>query len=723
MKKVFIIAVSTLIVIQLCISQNQHSSYPSTQVIPEVNTYHGVQIVDSYQWLENTESGEVIDWMNKQEKAFEDYLQPTEIKPIKASIERLENTGISFSVPQNAGDKYFYTVSQPDRDHSMIYVQNRLGADGELLLDMNEELKPGETFGGFSVCPNAHFMVVRIRNNQDTYGKLRVFYIDEKRWFDEDVEGTTSANVAWTYQNGFYYIHYGNTDKLNRDLERPRPSIRFHKVNSDQSSDLNIIKSKGGENEPIQLFTIHSSQDHHHLVVKSSQGQSNRNKLLLVDASTHNIVHLVSHDSYMFNFVGNKEDEFFFYTNHQAPNGMVISINKNQPEEKYWKTMVKEQTEVLAGGSTAGGNAMNFVNDRFVLLYREGTQTQIRLFDSNGNELKNIPVETGWIGSGLVGRNQGRHVWYTLNTFLSPSNVYILDVNSGETEVYFDRGLPIDRTDYVVQNTYYTSFDGTNVPIYICHKKGLVKDGSHPIFMYGYGFGGWVATPWYQPHILTFIEMGGIYVLPGVRGGGEFGDAWRDAGIRLNRQNAINDYIAAGEYLIKEGYTDYGKLVANGWSASGSLAAAASMQRPDLFGAAMIGIPSLDMLRYEEFTAFKGWTSGYGSVSIKDEFLNLYNWSPYHNIKSNSCYPPMIVTVGEKDKVTPPQHGYKFVAAMQAHQPCERPVYLKIVRGGGHGFGVSREQTLQTQSEEMAFLAKVLNMDVDRLKSASYSTK
>ena len=286
--------------------------------------------------------------------------------------------------------------------------------------------------------------------------------------------------------------------------------------------------------------------------------------------------------------------------------------------------------------------------------------------------------------------------------------------------MFFDRGLPIDREDYIVNNTYYESFDGTKVPIYICHKKDLKLDGSNPVFMYGYGFGGWVATPWYQPQLLTFIEMGGIYVLPGVRGGGEFGDAWREAGVKLNRQNAISDYIAAAEFLIENKYSSPGKFVANGWSASGSLAAAVTMQRPDLFGAAMIGIPSLDMLRYEEFTAFKGWTSGYGSVANKEEFLNLYNWSPYHNIKTSTCYPPMLVTVGEKDQTTPPQHGYKFIAAMQAQQKkCDRPALLKIVWGGAHGFGTSNEQTLETQTQEMAFLVKTLGLEVKKLKDVS----
>ena len=463
------------------------------------------------------------------------------------------------------------------------------------------------------------------------------------------------------------------------------------------------------------IFRIASAHDHEQVVIRTFEGRSDRNAVFIVDQDQR-VLPMVPHDKYMLNYVGSKNDQFYFYSNEQAPNGKIISIDKNAPAENNWKTIIPEMKETLAGGSTAGGNAMNLIGDHFTLLYREGTQSMIRTFTIDGQKKHEFKLETGWIGSGLVGMPAGNEAWFSLNTFLSPSNIYRIDLKTGKIQQHFNRKLPIDREDYVTRNTYYTSFDGTKVPIFICHKRDLKTNGQNPAFLYGYGFGGWVATPWYQPHLLTFLEMGGVYALPGVRGGGEFGDAWKAAGILLNRQNAIDDYIAASEFLIEEGYTSAGKMIANGWSASGSLAAAVTMQRPDLYGAAMIGIPSLDMLRYEQFTAFKGWTRGYGSVAVKEEFMNLWKWSPYHNIKSNTCYPPMIVTVGEKDQVTPPQHGYKFVAAMQEHQSdCEGRIVLKIVRGGGHGFGTNSEQTLITQSQEMTFLSQVLKLDLTKL--------
>ena len=692
----------------------QTPSYPETRCVQQIDDYHGVKISDPYRWLEDTDSEEVQAWMKEQDKALKNFLdQDAAAAILQNSIQRFGKTGDNYSVPQIGGDYYFYTIGKPSLDHALIYSQNGREGTPRLLLDMNKELEEGEHFGGFSVCPNGRFITIRTRQGQERYGKLRIYNVEEENWSGEILTGTTTARVAWTYSNGFYYLYYGESAALNEEKIAPHSQIKYHRIKSRQSKDLLVMEASKNKDEPVLLYTINSSHDYQHLIVKTRQGRGDKNKLYAVSVQDHKIFPLVETADHMFNYVGSKGSRFFFYTNQAAPNGKVIAIEKEAAGQDHWQIIIPEQKETLAGGSTAGGNAMNLIGDRFTLLYREGTQTEIRVFDLDGQFRYSVPLETGWIGSGLVGVPDGNEVWFSLNTFLSPSNIYRMDLKTGNSEVFFDRGLPLQREDYIVENTYYRSFDGTKVPIYICYKKQLKRDGSNPVFMYGYGFGGWVATPWYQPQLLTFLEMGGIYVLPGVRGGGEFGDAWRDAGVKLNRQNAISDYISAAEYLVEQGYTSPGKIAANGWSASGSLAAAVALQRPDLFGAAMIGIPSLDMLRYEKFTAFKGWTSGYGSPDVQEEFLNLYRWSPYHNIKSNTCYPAMLVTVGEKDPTTPPEHGYKFIAALQAQQAaCPQPALLKIVWGGGHGFGVTSEQVEETQTQELSFLVKVLGMDV-----------
>ncbi len=717
MKRSISCFVTVLLSICSFICSGQKMQYPPTKMVEQTDLYHGIQISDPYRWLEDVNTPDVQQWMKAQDETLQRYLSDVdELTSIEHTIRTMGKTGTNYRTPFQRDGYYYYALWRQDFDHAFLYRQGGLDGSPELLLDMNKELDEQHHYNHFSICPKGKYLAIHIRPEQHRYGKLRLFDVEQNEWLSDSIDGTTSAGVAWTDKGGFYYIDYGRSEHLNKQSEAPRSTIKFHSIGTATDKDPTLLSAPENGDGPLLLYSIGSSDDYRHLVVKTRQGRGDKNKLILFETHNSTRIDLAPTAEYMYNFVGSKGDRFYFYTNKGAPNGKLIAIDKSRPAPAQWKTIVTEQKESLAGGSTAGGNAMNLIGDRFVLVYREGTQTQIKVFGLDGSFLFSTPLETGWIGSGMVGNPDGDEAWFTLNGFLSPSSVYRLDLKTRDCRVFFDRGLPIDRADYAVSNTYYTSFDGTKVPIYICHKKGLKMDGSNPVYIYGYGFGGWVATPWYQPHLLTFLEMGGIYVLPGVRGGGEFGDQWRDAGIRLNRQNAIDDYIAAAKYLIEKQYTSAGKIVANGWSASGSLAAAVTIQRPDLFGAAMIGIPSLDLLRYEKFTPFKGWTRGYGSPDDPEEFLNLYRWSPYHNLRSNTCYPPMLVTVGEEDPTTPPQHGYKFVAALQAQQRfCESPALLKIVWGAGHRFGTSSEHTRQTQAQELAFLVKVLGLDTGRL--------
>ena len=697
---------------------SQSYTYPETKTESKKDEYFGITIEDSYQWLENISAEEVENWKLSQDKFLQSYLSDVKsLNLISELIDALGETGNSYSIPQKGGSLYYYDVSEPDLEHDKVYQARSLSGQRKLILDMNKELEVGYDFNTFSASPDGKSLVFSISKEESNYGELWIYDLDKKKWA-EKIDGTRGANVAWTNYGGFYFIYYGESERLATKEILPIPEIRYHTLFTDSSKDITVLERPEGSN---MLFRLVSGHDGKHAVISTLDGRSDRNMVYLADATnSHKLYPLVPDDKYFLNYIGSHKDNFYFFSNKNASKGKVISINKNENAESRWKTIIPEMKETLAGGSTAGGNAMNLIGEKFVLLYREGTKTMVRIFSLEGEVQHEIPLETGWIGSGLVGVPNGDEAYLSLNTFLTPSSVIRIDLDTGKLSEPFDRELPINADDYISKNSYYTSHDGTKVPIYIAHKKGLKLDGSNPVFMYAYGFGGWVATPWYQSHLLAFLELGGIYVLPGVRGGGEFGNEWKEDGILLNRQNAINDYIAAGEYLIDQGYTSSGKIVANGWSASGSLAAAAVMQRPDLYGAAVIGIPYLDMLRYEEFSSFKGWNRSYGSVEDKAEFLNLYNWSPYHNIKKGTCYPPMIVTVGEKDQTAPPQHGYKFVAAMQEHQQnCSDPTLLKIVWGEGHGFGTTSEQSLETYSQEIAFLTKVLGLDTRKLKKMS----
>ncbi len=708
MKKIIVFVFSLCFAFSL---NSQALVYPHAKKEKKVIDYHGVKIADDYIWMEDLKNPELQEWMGKQDKLLQSYVRnEPEWSKIKNRIHELGKTGSSYSTPFLAGDTYYFQKSYPGIQHSLIYAKKGLAGEPYKVLDPNEfYTKKSDNLNGYSYSPDGRYAVFFERNGQVGWGNLRIFDLKNKTLKEEVITGVRGNQSIWTYdKEGFYYTCFGSTQDLLERKASPVPVIKYHKIGQSGKEDENIFPAEPKANV---FYGLAMSKDGNKLVVEVRVGRSDRNDVILIDTKSQKTQSLVQKNEHLLRYVGNSGDNYFFYTNKNAPNGKIVSLNIRQSASNKWKEIIPEQEQILAGGSTAGGNAMNMIGNQFVLLYRYATHQYLKIYDLKGKKQHEIELETGWIGSGIVGQATEDHAWFTLNTFLDPTSVFGVNLKTGKQSLFLKNERPIDPADYVTRNTYYTSKDGSKVPIYIAHKKGIKMNGEHPIFMYGYGFGGWVAVPWYQAHMMAWLEMGGIYVLPGVRGGGEFGDAWKEAGIKLKRQNAIDDYIAAAEFLISEGYTSAGKIVANGWSASGSLAAASTMQRPDLFGAALIGIPSLDLLRYEEYTQFKGWTGGYGSSSIKEEFQTLYNWSPYHNIKENTCYPPMLVTVGEVDPTTPPQHGYKFVAAMQDHQAqCENPALLKIVWGGGHGFGTDRESSEKTYADELTFLAKVLKI-------------
>ncbi len=320
----------------------------------------------------------------------------------------------------------------------------------------------------------------------------------------------------------------------------------------------------------------------------------------------------------------------------------------------------------------------------------------------------------GSIWGGFSGTQIGHEVFYQFLGLTDPSSIHRLDLKTGKTTIFRRSQLGFNPDSFVTKQVFYRSKDGTRIPMFISHKQGMHPDGNNPAFIYGYGAFGWSSFLWYQPHLMVWMELGGIYAQPSIRGGGEYGEAWHQAGTKRDKQNAIDDYLAAAEWLIANKYASPSKLVANGGSASGSLVGAAIIQCPDLFGASIIDRPALDMIRFDKFTGATHWIQEFGSSTNPEEFKALYAYSPYHNIKPGQCYPPTLIMVGDRDEVTVPLHAYKFTAALQAAQGCEPPVLLKMMWGAGHNFGVTPEQVIDSRTDEMTFLARVLKLNVAR---------
>ncbi len=706
------ITMGMLVFSMLLLATNNGTKYPKAKRITHEDNYHGTVVSDPYRWMEDVKSEEVQSWVDAQESFLEDHLKENAFrKPISNRIDQLGNTGKSYSTPLKRGNNYFFRISERSLRFSRYYRQQGKDEKLQLVYDPNEDLDEGYSPGGYSISPEGTFMAIKVSRPQAVYGDVKILNTKSGKFLPDNLSGLSNMALAWAKdETGFYYIDYGSTKELSDQSKEPTVEVKYHLLGDNHSADEVIFSNL---DNPNMVYRLNMSPDFEHLVITVFEGTRAKNRVYIKDLSQKDsaVEPLLESNDNAYTYLGSEQDRFWFYTNNKAANGRVISLAKSKPQQNNWVEVVPESDQIIAGGSTAGGNAMAMAGNRLVLLYRDGPVSTIKVFSKEGLFERDLKLETGWLGSGLVGTWDANEIWFSLTTFTAPTEIYRYDLTTGEGGTYFELELPINKSDYVTKQIFYKSKDGTRVPMFIAHRKEIELDGSNPALIYGYGFGGWVATPWYQPHMLTWLDMGGVYAMPGIRGGGEYGNQWMEDGIRLNRQNAIDDYVAAAEWLVKQEYTSNKLLIANGWSASGSLAAAAVMQQPELYGAALIGIPSLDMFRYQYFTPFSGWTRGFGSSENAEEFAILKSYSPYHNIKEGFCYPPMLITVGEKDETTPPQHGYKFVAAMQFNQKCENPVMLKIVRGSGHSFGVTSEQTNQTFTDELSYLAEVLHLD------------
>ncbi|MCI0353557.1 MAG: prolyl oligopeptidase family serine peptidase, partial [Acidobacteria bacterium] len=418
-----------------------------------------------------------------------------------------------------------------------------------------------------------------------------------------------------------------------------------------------------------------------------------------------------------FKLLGSQGSRFWFYTDWNAPRGRIIAFDLERPQPRHWMEVVPQAQEPISGRSNVGGNALGMFGKHLVLVYLKDGRPFLRTFDLQGKLKKEAAFPTGGsVWGGFSGRQDDPEVFYRFLELTSPSTIYRLNPATGRSEVFLRSTVNLRPGDYVVKHVFFRSKDGTRVPMFLAHKHGAEPGKDTPALLYGYGAFGWVAFTWFQPQVLAWMEMGGVFALPAIRGGGEYGEDWHKAGMKLNKQNAIDDYIAAAEWLVANGYTSSSRLVANGGSASGPVAAAAVLQRPGLFGASVIDRPILDLLRFDQFTAASYWIPEFGSASDPQEFKALYAYSPYHTLRDGQCYPPTLVVSGERDQTAVPLHAYKFTAAMQAAQGCGQPVLLKVMRGIGHNFGATAEQRVDSWTDILTFLFRALGMDAAQRK-------
>jgi prolyl oligopeptidase len=689
-------------------------TYPKARLDDIVESHHGIAVKDPYRWMEDLESEETTRWVEEQDELLKSYVRAV---PDREAIRRriLELAGGErFLSPVKAGGRYFLTRIASNGAVTGLWIQDGAMAEPRRLLDPKARF-PGKdvVLSGFSPSPDGRFVAYTVSQGQSRWLDIRI--LETASGADRATvslqTNSVSSGLAWTPDGkGFFFTHFDRPAGVSDDKATPiHPTIRFYGLA--EARDTLAFEPPA---EPGLLVGYTLSDDGRYLVLTLRDGSSSKNRVLYQDlgAPGGRATPLLPVADANYTFLGSEGTLFWFFTDRDAPRGRVIAVDITKPQRRNWREVVPQAGETIAANSAVGGNALGMFAKRFVLMYLRDGRPILRVFDVRGRLLFEPGLPPGGlIWGGFSGSPRDPEVFYRFLSLTDVSTVYRLDVEKKQNSVFHRAENPFDSAGIVVRQVFYRGKDGTRIPMFLAHRKGLKRDGRSPAYMYGYGAFGWVSFLFYQPFVLNWLELGGVYAQPSIRGGGEYGESWHEAGAKRNKQTAIDDYLAAAAWLVANGYTSSSRLVANGGSASGGLAGAAILQRPDLFGAAVIDRPILDMVRFDRFNQASYWLPEFGSPGDPGDFRALYAWSPYHNVKSGHCYPATLVMSGDRDQVTVPLHAYKFTAAMQAAQGCDKPVLLKVMWGAGHNFGTTAEQSADSWADETAFLVRALSIE------------
>ncbi|HEX8639110.1 MAG TPA: prolyl oligopeptidase family serine peptidase, partial [Pyrinomonadaceae bacterium] len=512
------------------------------------------------------------------------------------------------------------------------------------------------------------------------------------------------SGASWSKDGkGVFYSRFPVIDEKARLTSlNYNQKIYYHRLGTPQSEDV-LIYERPDDKEMSVGGSV--TEDGKWLIVYVSKGTSPKNQIFYKDLTSADskVLPLIDKFEASYSFIGNDGSTFYFETDNGASLGRVMSVDVSK-DSKDWKEIIPEAKETLGG--------ISFINNQFVANYLKDAYTQIRIYDTNGKFVRNVDLPGIGSAGGFGGERDDTETFYTFSSYATPPTIYRYDMKTGKSEVFRQANVKFDPAQYEVKQVFYNSKDGTRVPMFVVHKKGIKMDGTNPTLLYGYGGFNNSLTPGFSVSRVAWMEMGGVYAVANLRGGGEYGKNWHEAAIKLNRQKAFDDFIAAAEYLIANKYTSPSKLAIQGGSNGGLLVGAVLNQRPDLFGAALPAVGVMDMLRFHKFTAGRYWTSDYGSPDNAEEFAAIYKYSPLHNLKKGTKYPAVLVTTADHDDRVFPGHSFKFAAALQEAQAGPAPVLIRIETRAGHGAGKPTSKQIEDVTDQLAFLVKSLGMKV-----------
>jgi len=679
-------------------------AYPEARTVDQVDDYFGTLVPDPYRWMEDVDSAELKRWVDAENELTQSYL--AEVPSREAMQNRLmELTNFErYTAPARRGSRYFYSYNSGLQNQNVIYWQEGLEGEAQILLDPNTMSADGTVaISGLSITDDGRLAAYSIADAGSDWVKWHVRDVTSGADLPDVVEWSKFSGASWLKDgSGFFYEGYDAPEAEALKTANYFHKVFFHKLGTPQSEDRLIFDRPDDKELNVGAQV---TDDGRYLLLYQSKGTSPNNELSVKDLSDPEapIVKLISVADAMYAPIDNDGTTFWLLTTLDAPNGKVIAIDLNRPEREHWKTVIPESRNKLS--------EVTVIDNTFIANYLADAQSVVELHTLDGALIERLALPAIGTASGFGGRREDTETFYQFSNFTTPGTTYRLDMKTRRSTLYRQPKLQFDPEQYETTQIFYTSKDGTRVPMFLSHRKGLRLDGTAPTLLYAYGGFNIPLLPDFAPSRVLWMEMGGIYAQPSLRGGGEYGEAWHAAGTRLKKQTVFDDFIAAAEWLIANKYTSAAKLAISGGSNGGLLVAACELQRPELYGAVHAAVGVMDMLRFDKFTIGWAWKEEYGAPSENaEEFAAIYQYSPLHTIRPGVSYPATLITTADHDDRVYPAHSFKYTAALQMAQTGANPILIRVETRAGHGGGTPLSKRIEAAVDQYAFFVRVLEI-------------
>jgi len=687
----------------VAVIETKNFNYPYAKTVNVIDNYHGTNVTDPYRWLEEQNSEETQKWVSEENELTSSFIDEVRTnKKIKDRISKLWNYP-KLSLPNKAGNRYFFMKNNGLQNQPVLNMRETLEGEDKLILDPNVFSEDGTiAISSFDLSKDGKLMVYALSENGSDNTELKIKNIDTGLDFEETIKWTKFASISWKHDNsGFFYNRFPDPSTVSSEETSSFNKVYYHKLGTKQDEDI-LIYERLDDKELSFMSKI--TDDGKYLTLLIDRDSSLKEMFYYRELeSNDDFIRLIDKEEAFYELIANDDSIFYFQTDLNSPNGKIISIDINNPEKENWKDVIKEQEDIIYN--------VQFVNNKFVVVYLHDAYHKLKIFNLNGDFEKEIELPTLGSIADIYGKRKDDTLFILFTSYAYPASIFTYDFKTESLNLFYKAQVEFNPNDFETKQVFVNSKDGTKVPMFLTYKKGLKLDGNNPTIVYAYGGFNHSLPPFFSVANLYWLEIGGIFALANIRGGGEYGDRWHKAGMLEKKQNTFDDFISCGEWLIENKYTSKSKLVIKGGSNGGLLVAACMLQRPDLFASVICSVPVIDMLRYHKFTVGRFWTGEYGNAEkYPEHFKFMYEYSPLHNIKEGQTYPPTLILTADTDDRVVPSHSFKFAASLQKADSGKNPILLRVETKAGHGGGKPTLKMIEENVDIYAFLIKVLNI-------------